>query len=141
MHDEAVLVVVIRDVTDGDYSSMLLAKDLKERFRWVHMTAFFETIEAALAEVPELVEQIYCDLEKARVQGDEKGKPIDFFTPIVPKEKLNVDFTTISTLEGYSPAVELMRPMMRWHEDADGNFVEQFQTTGFDTREGVLNFV
>lgn len=24
--------------------------------------------------------------------------------------------------------------MMRWYEDADGNFVEQFQTTGFDQR-------
>lgn len=24
--------------------------------------------------------------------------------------------------------------MMRWYEDADGNFVEQFQTTGFDAR-------
>jgi hypothetical protein len=37
-------------------------------------------------------------------------------------------------LEGYSPAVELMKSMMRWHEDANGNFVEQFQTTGFDAR-------
>ncbi len=27
-----------------------------------------------------------------------------------------------------------MKPMMRWYEDADGNFIEQFQTTGFDTR-------
>jgi hypothetical protein len=24
--------------------------------------------------------------------------------------------------------------MMRWYEDADGNFVEQFQTTGYDAR-------
>ena len=24
--------------------------------------------------------------------------------------------------------------MMRWYEDIDGNFVEQFQTTGFDAR-------
>src|SRR3546814_15734503 len=24
--------------------------------------------------------------------------------------------------------------MMRFHEDADGNFIEQFQTTGFDPR-------
>jgi hypothetical protein len=24
--------------------------------------------------------------------------------------------------------------MMRWYEDADGNFVEQFQTTGFNAR-------
>ena len=24
--------------------------------------------------------------------------------------------------------------MMRWYDDADGNLVEQFQTTGFDAR-------
>ena len=24
--------------------------------------------------------------------------------------------------------------MMRWHEDADGNLIEQFQTSGFDAR-------
>lgn len=134
VHDEDVLIVVIRDVTDGDYSTMLLAKDLKERYRWVEMTAFFETIEAALDAGSELVERIYIDLEKVRAQGDEKGKPMDFFTHLAPKEKLNGDFAIISSSEGYSPAVELIRPMMRWYEDADGNFVEQFQTTGFDTR-------
>jgi len=133
-HHEAVLIVVIRDVTDGDYSAMLLARDLKERYRWVEMTKFFETVDEALAAAPELVEKIYADFEKQRAQGDEKGKPVDFFTYIVAQDKLNRDFATISSLEGYSPAVELMKPMMRWYEDADGNFVEQFQTTGFDTR-------
>lgn len=133
-HDEAVLVVVIRDVTDGDYSAMLLARDLKERYRWVEMTKFFDTVDEALAAAPELVEKIYADFGKQRAQGDEKGKPVDFFTHIVAQDKLNRDFATISSLEGYSPAVELMKPMMRWYEDADGNFVEQFQTTGFDTR-------
>lgn len=133
-HDEEVLIVVIRDVTDGDYSAMLLARDLKERYRWVEMTAFFETIDKALAVAPALVERIRSDFGKQRAQGDEKGKPVDFFTPIVTTEKLNRDFATINSLEGYSPAVELMKPMMRWYEDADGNFVEQFQTTGFDTR-------
>jgi hypothetical protein len=133
-HGEDVLVVVIRDVTDGDYSAMLLARDLKERYRWVEMTKFFDTVDKALAAAPVLVEKIYADFGKQRAQGDEKGKPVDFFTHIVAKEKLNRDFATISSLEGYSPAVELMKPMMRWYEDADGNFVEQFQTTGFDTR-------
>ncbi|RQS48583.1 hypothetical protein DIE00_11395 [Burkholderia sp. Bp8989] len=133
-HGEAVLVVVIRDVADGDYSAMLLARDLKERYRWVEMTAFFGSIEDALGAAPEIVERIYADLETQRAQGDEKGKLVDFFFPVVPKEKLNPDFATISTLEGYSPAVELVKVMMRWYEDADGNFVEQFQTTGFDAR-------
>lgn len=133
-HGEVVLVVVICDKADGDYSAVLLAKDLKERYRWVEMTAFFETIEEAIAAAPDLVERIYGDLERERSQGDEKGKPVDFFTPVVVQEKLNRDFSTIISLEGYSPAIELMKPMMRWYEDADGNFVEQFQATGFDAR-------
>ncbi|AJG17426.1 hypothetical protein [Cupriavidus basilensis] len=133
-HGEAMLIVIIRDVADGDYAAMVLARDLKERYRWVEMTPFFDTVDQALATAPEVVERVYADLDKQRTQGDEKGRPVDFFMPVVPKEKLNRDFATITALEGYSPAVDLMKPMMRWYEDADGNFVEQFQTTGFDTR-------
>lgn len=133
-YDEEVLVVVIRDVTDGDYAAMLLARDLKERYRWVEMTKFFETVDEALAAAPALVEKVHADFGRQRAQGDENGRPVEFFVPIVATEKLNRDFATINSLEGYSPAVELMKPMMRWYEDADGNFVEQFQTTGFDAR-------
>lgn len=133
-HDEAILVVVIRDVSDGDYSAMLLARDLMERYRWVEMTKFFPTEEEALTAAPARVEKIFADFDTERTQGDEKGKPVDFFAPVVAEGKLNRDFATVTSLEGYSPAVELMKPMMRWYEDVDGNFVEQFQTTGFDTR-------
>jgi hypothetical protein len=34
----------------------------------------------------------------------------------------------------FSAARGIIEPMMRWYEDADGNFIEQFQTTGFDAR-------
>ena len=133
-HDEDILIVVIQDKTDGDYSALLLAKDLRERYRWVGDTPFLESVEAVLARVPAVVEEIHANLDAERAQGDEKGKPVDFFTPIVAPEKTNPQFATIASFEGYSPAVDLIKPMMRWYEDADGNFVEQFQTTGFDTR-------
>ena len=133
-HNEDILIVVIRDVTDGDYSALLLAKDLKERYRWVGDTPFFDTVEEVMAAAPAEVEQVHAKLDEERAQGDEKGKPVDFFTPIVSAEKINADFATIASSEGFSPAAEIIKPMMRWYEDADGNFVEQFQTTGFDTR-------
>lgn len=133
-HDEAILVVVIRDVEDGDYSAILLAQDLRARYRWVEATPFFATADEAQVAALEAVARVYADFDGKRVQGDDKGKPVDFFTPVVDGGKLNPDFATISSLEGYSPAVELIKPMMRWYEDADGNFVEQFQTTGFDAR-------
>ncbi len=133
-HEETLLIVVIRDREDNDYAAMLFGRDVKERYRWLQMTSFFQTIDAALAATPALIEEIMSDFKSERVQGDEKGKPVDFFTSMVPEGKLNPDFVKICSLEGYSPAVELIKPMMRWYEDADGNFIEQFQTTGFDTR-------
>src|SRR3569833_2136957 len=133
-HDEAMRIVVFRDVADRDYAAMVLARDMMARSRWAAPPAPPDTVDQALAAAPEVVERVFIDFDKQRTQGDEKRNPVDFFTPLVPKEKLNRDFATITALEGYSPAVELIKPMMRWYEDADGNFVEQFQTTGFDTR-------
>lgn len=133
-HDEQLLIVLIRDRYDNDFSAMLLARDLKERYRFIEMTEFFGLPDEALSAAEEKAKQVAANLEEERAQGDEKGNPVDFFSHVTVPEKLNKDFVSISTLEGYSPAVELIKPMMRWHEDADGNFVEQFQTTGFDAR-------
>lgn len=134
VRSEDLLIVVIRDRIDDDFSAILLARDLRLRYRWIDMTAFFESPEAALAAAESNVAVALSDLDNQRAQGDEKRKPIDFFTPIVAPEKLHPDFVYLNTLDGYSPAKELITPMMRWYEDADGNFIEQFQTSGFDAR-------
>jgi hypothetical protein len=67
-------------------------------------------------------------------QGDEAGRPVDFFTPVVPGDRLNPSFVRLRDEEVFSAARGVIEEMMRWYEDADGNFVEQFQTTGFDAR-------
>lgn len=132
--DEQLLIVLIRDRSDDDFSAILLARDIKKRYRWVGMTEFFSSPDEALKAAGREIEKVLVNLEGERNQGDEKGKPVDFFTPVVKPEKLNKDFVSLTTLEGYSPAKEIIEPMMRWYEDADGNFIEQFQTTGFDAR-------
>jgi hypothetical protein len=67
-------------------------------------------------------------------QGDESGHPLDFFAPVVPEKRFHSSFATVRAGEKYSPARELISSMMHYYEDPDGNFVEQFQTTGFDAR-------
>ena len=67
-------------------------------------------------------------------QGHARPVPVDFFTPVVRKARLAQDFLTLTEQEGFSPARGIIEPMMRWYEDVDGNFVEQFQTSGFDAR-------
>lgn len=134
LYNESILVVLILDRADEDFGAIILAKDLKERYRCVGISDFFNSQEDALNNAKLKAEKIISVLAEARVQGDEKGKPIDFFTHVKKTNKLNNNFLTISTEVGFSPAVGIIKPMMRWHEDLDGNFIEQFQTTGFDAR-------
>lgn len=59
---------------------------------------------------------------------------MDIITPIVPKEKYHYGFRHLVESNGYAPARELLKIIGRDFSDPDGNFVEQFQTTGFDPR-------
>lgn len=132
--DGRFVVSVIRDRSDNDFGGMIFARDKNGRFRWVGGTEFFtDPAKAELATVVEL-EKLRTQSDKAFWQGDEDGKPLDFFKPMRRPDELHESFNLLMDSEGYSPARGIIEPMMRWYEDADGNFVEQFQTTGFDAR-------
>lgn len=51
----------------------------------------------------------------------------------LPNKKLHPNFVSLST-EPFAPAKAMMREIAETMHDPDGNFVEQFQTTGFDAR-------
>ncbi|WP_448620060.1 hypothetical protein [Geodermatophilus sp. URMC 65] len=128
-----VLATLVLD-TDGEYCAIILARDLMDRFRWVAATEFFETPEQALVDLFRRVTSLLPHLDEQRVHGDETGKTVDFFTPVVRGARLHPHFRRLSSGDEFSAAREIISAMMRWYEDIDGNFVEQFQTTGFDTR-------
>ena len=131
--DERVLATVIRD-TDGDFSGVILAKDTKERYRCIDTTGLSASIDEASRATEQRVREISPTLEQLRRQGDEHGAPVDFFRPVRARDRLNPHFLSLAENEGYSPARQVIEAMMRWYEDPDRNFVEQFQTTGFDSR-------
>lgn len=56
------------------------------------------------------------------------------FELVVAADRLNPVFRNVLESPGYSPARALITEVFRTFDDADGNFVEQFQTTGFDAR-------
>ena len=131
---ERVLGVSIRDPTDGDFGGIVLGLDRKGRFRWIGSPPYQESQRRAEALLRREMERLSMAPDEEYYQGDETGKPIDFFTPIVYSNKLSEDFVKLTEQEGFSPARSVIEPMMHWYEDPDGNFVEQFQTTGFDAR-------
>lgn len=131
---ERVLGALIRDVADGDFSGVVLGRDEKDRFRWIGGTGFSQTQSEAKRDLSKEMERQARAPAQSYWQGDGGGKPVDFFQPVVPRDRLHNNFILLAESEGYTPAKEIIEPMMNWYEDMDGNFVEQFQTTGFDSR-------
>ena len=69
------------------------------------------------------------------MQGGVHKPPVDFFTPLnKTRDKLAPLFNELICNPLFASAKNIIEPMMRWYEDADGNFIEQFQTTGFNQR-------
>ncbi len=132
--DGRIVGMIVEDRTDQDFGGLVIAQDAHKRFRCVRITEFKPTLEEAREALSlEMAIAVQAPPEEF-YQGDEQGDVIDFFDPVGDQEQLNPDFYKLSTEESYSPAKSIIEPMMRWYEDADGNFVEQFQTTGFDQR-------
>lgn len=131
--NEKLLGIIILDVTDKDFGYVILARDRLKRFRAVESIHSFPSRKKARTELrKELAKRVKHKAESFN-QGDEKGEPLDFFRPVVKNEKLNRAFLELST-KGVYPANQLIEEMMHWYEDVDGNFLEQFQSTGFDAR-------
>ncbi|WP_395683541.1 hypothetical protein [Dokdonella sp.] len=61
--------------------------------------------------------------------------PIDLFANLGrPDADLHPQFLNLRDSPGYAPARDVLRSLQDEIDDPDGNFIEQFQTTGFDAR-------
>jgi hypothetical protein len=86
-----------------------------------------ELLENKLAEFAGLPAEAFY-------QGDEIGKPLDTFFPVSRTEKVASELHFTYFLASEFTRSWSMREMMHSFEDVDRNFVQQFQSTGFDAR-------
>lgn len=126
--------LVAWDRQDHDFGWVVLGRDQRLRFRAIDGSSSHPTFNAARDGLAKALLHHLAQPEESYHQGDECGPPVDFFSPTVPPERFHPNFRILKDEEHYSPARELIAAMMRFHEDVDGNFIEQFQTTAFDQR-------
>ena len=130
---ERVLGVLVRDLVDNDFAGIVLGRDEGGRFRCVDQQVSIASEEEARKWIERTLIWHVRDGAAIFPQGD-LIKAIDLFTPIVSPEKQHPSFVHISREEVLLPARRMIAEIMRHYVDVDGNFVEQFQTTGFDAR-------
>jgi len=132
--DERLLGMVTFDHTDQDYGYIILGRDDLGRYRCIHVNcSYFTRRIAEAAPKGRLIASAALPDEEFH-QGDEHGGAVDLFTPVVPTRKLHPNFVEVTTRPHLTPALEIMREMSKVFNDQDGNFVKDFQTTGFNAR-------
>jgi len=106
------------------------------RFRCIDVQSSIPTQAEARAWIERAMNWHGRDGQKTFSQGEEKEKhrPLDLFKPIVSTEKLHPSFVKLCRSQAFVPAKRQIEEIMPLYVDVDGNFVEQFQTTGFDAR-------
>ena len=129
--DRRLLVVIVLDFTDKDYNAVILGRDTQKWYRCINVKVSYPNIESAVEAAQEEINTIPLE-QSVFPQGDE-GKVFDIFSPTVPENKQHRNFKILQR-EGHSPAREVIQELCFCFKDKDGNFREQFQTSGFNAR-------
>ena len=132
--NEHVLGVVIFDRTDKDYLYVALGRDKIGRYRAFTVGGSYFTRRQAEEALATKLDELRDAPAEEFHQGDEVGAPLDVLTPVVAQDKLHPNFRQLVEGKGFSAARDILREMGNVFEDKDGNFVRDFQTTGFNAR-------
>ncbi len=132
-NEETILGIVLRDTIDDDFVAILMGRDEGGRFRAFDIQASIPIQSEASEWVVGGIKWHVGQGKTVFPQGDET-LGLDLFTPIVPPEKQHLYFSKLANEDSFIPAKTIINELMPHFVDIDGNFVEQFQSTGFDAR-------
>ncbi|MFA6062312.1 MAG: hypothetical protein WC736_06835 [Gallionella sp.] len=132
---ERLIGVLIKDRYDRDFGFVMLGRDAKGRFRCIDVNCSMTKTNARHALFASF-KKLIASGETEFCQGDEKTDKagVDLFSTKLPVDQQHPAFHMLGSRVHWVPARAIMSEMMRHYVDVDGNFVEQFQTTAFDSR-------
>lgn len=133
--DENVLGVITWDKIDHDWGYIVLGRDERGLFRAIEVDVSLPNVETARSKLFMRLSYYTVTGEKVFPQGDEtREKKFEIFKLLVPQGQLNPNFRLLCESTGYSSAKEIIAEIAHSFEDPDGNYIQQFQTTGYDAR-------
>ncbi len=129
--NEILLATIIVDL-DNEFTAIILGRDADLKYHCINFPMMFENIVEA---------RNYMFFESKRLLGEidfnmkNNNKRQSLFDVICDEESISPHFKILRTLKEYSSAKEIIEEIMPHFKDiTDKNFIEQFQTTGFNSR-------
>ncbi|SEL14325.1 hypothetical protein SAMN05216387_105201 [Nitrosovibrio tenuis] len=129
------LAFIVFDCTDSDFGHIILGRDSRKLFRCISVSGnFFATSEEAYADLETAIIPFINDGQDFYPQGDEVVPPHEIFSPFVKEEKQHPYFKMLANEERFEAARNLIKEIAYSFVDVDGNYIQQFQSDGFDAR-------
>lgn len=128
-----ILGTILQDKIDKDYVAIMLGRDENGKFRAFNLQTELLDIPSSIMWLTNTIKW-YTGLGKTIFPQGDPLKTIMLFDTKLPIEKQHPYFVTVNSSEAFLAAKEIINSIMPYFVDIDGNFVEQFQTTGFDAR-------
>ena len=134
VEDKTVIASIVHDFTDDDFGYVVLGRDSRKIFRWISGECSFTTIGKAREALYLTMEKYEKDGQELYPQGDEKETPNEIFIPVVSDDKLHPIFKILLNEPRFEAARNIIREIVYSYTDPDGNYIKDFQTTGFNAR-------
>lgn len=131
--DESVIGTIMLDRVDNDFAVVVMGRDENDAYRAIDVESSMSCKEDALEWLKGAIRWHTGTDKKVFPQGS-PTEGVDLFSPIVPASKQHPFFVKLIKEESFLPARSIINEMMPHFIDIDGNFVEQFQSSGFDAR-------
>lgn len=132
--NNAVLGAILLDKIDNDYVAIVLGRDEAGVFRFIDQEHSVPEISDARSILLEKMEHHSKDGADEFPQGIITRKKHLIFEYIKKREPMPDDYKLLVECNIFSPAKELIAEIAYSFEDPDGNYIEQFQSSGFNSR-------
>lgn len=128
------LGIVLFEEPDQQWFWIILGRDKRGVFRCVDMNHSIDTKEEASNQLKAKIEEWEDRPAEDSYQGDEKRKKNEIFKPQVTDSKLHHIFKLLNLGISYSSARGIIEELAFAFTDLDGNYIKDFQSTGFNAR-------
>lgn len=132
--NNAVLGALLVDKIDNDFVAIVMGRDEVGVFRLIDCRHSIEDINDAREVLFSLILFHSESGAEEYPQGVSKRKKNLIFEPVVKERVMHEDYKVLTGSDSMSPAKELIQEMAYSFEDPDGNYIEQFQSSGFNPR-------
>jgi len=131
--DTTLFAVILFDFMDKDYNAVFLKRNKNKKIKYIDNEISFKSI----SEAEEWINLTENKVNTREIQltpdiNDREG--VDLFHLVVKESRIHPYFKAINEIPSHIAAKKIICEITPHFIDVDGNFVEQFQTSGFNSR-------